>query len=157
MFLELFTIVKFSFCSFFPAAPKLMTPESIEYYTKKFKYLSKTFLPIFQKFCLFWPQSLQEPKTFQKNPTGQADLQKKPTSHFNFVWNFFPFCLALLNRMGKRRRHAWMSSISQSCIQKNILWILSIFFANHKHFTNVKCLKYAFISPPQAPIFSGYF
>ena len=43
-------------------------------------------------------------------------LQKKPTSHFNLVRHFFPFCLALLNRMGtypkvqmgKRRRYGWM-------------------------------------------------
>ena len=115
---------------FFLAAPAKMTPESIEHYTKQFKYLSKTFLPIFQKFCLFWPQTLQEPKTFQKNPTGQADLQKKPTSHFNFVSNFFPFCLALLNRMpryrkvqmGKRRRHGWMHEGSK--IMRIIFWIV---------------------------------
>ena len=66
-----------------------MTPESIEHYTKQFKYLSKTFLPIFQKFCLFWPQTLQEPKTFQKNPTGQLPSKETYLSSLLGVW-FFP-------------------------------------------------------------------
>ena len=74
---------------FFLAALAKMTPESIEYYTKQFKYLSKTFLPIFQKFCLFWPQTLQEPKTFQKNPTGQLPSKETYLSSLLGVW-FFP-------------------------------------------------------------------
>ena len=73
----------------FLAALAKMTPESIEYYTKQFKYLSKTFPAMIQKFCLFWPQSLQEPKTFQKNPTGQLLWKETYLSSLLSV-EFFP-------------------------------------------------------------------
>ena len=99
-----------------------ITPNSSNIFPKLSYPSSKSFASSDHK-----PYKNQKPS---KKIQQGSYLEKKPTSHFNFVSNFFPFCLALLNRMpryrkvqmGKRRRHGWMHEGSK--IMRIIFWIV---------------------------------
>ena len=105
--------------------------------TRKYWILHQTVQISFQNFPTHLPKvlpllttNLTRTKNLPKKIQQGSYFEKKPTSHFNFVWNFFPFCLALLIRMpsyrkvqlGKRRWHGWMHEGSK--IMRIIFWIV---------------------------------
>ena len=93
-----------------------MTPKSIESSAKRSDPSAKTFRPICQKFCPFWPLNFHIHQKKTKKNNRATYLARETGSHFNLPWSFLIIFLGLLNRMGtypkvqmgKRRRYGWM-------------------------------------------------
>ena len=93
-----------------------MTPKSIKSSAKRSDPSAKTFRPICQKFCPFWPLTFHMRQKVPKKFNRATYLDSKPTSHFNLASGFVTIFLGILNRMppypkvqmGKRQSYGWI-------------------------------------------------